>query len=376
MLQKTELVISDVYVRRIIRPINEAFKNPVHKWTEKNILLAFVETRCGLLGVGEINTFMGTGEPAVAAFESELKPLLIDSLLEDPMALSAKVRRICSLNQSFGVLGAAWSGVESALWDVLAQKAGQPLYRLLGGGPRDIPIYASGGLYSDGDLVEAISREAQTYVDAGYQAMKLKVAGAPPAVDVARVQAVREVMGPDARIMVDAVGALGQAEAHMLADRLAPAGIHWFESPISITDEAGLPELRRRSGLRIAAHENLFGLGNYARLIRTGATDYAIVNPTSCGGVQETQSIANFAAGFNLPTTFQYSGSIVGFALCLQLAAAQDTFESMERHRIHHWLTEFSDGLEWSGDVPCLVPGSEPGAGLSQTVRERFLSAS
>lgn len=376
MLKKSDLVIRDITVRRFVRPIDFAFANPVHKWSEKNLVLVFVETACGLLGVGEINTFMGTGEPAITALEHEIKPILAGAKIADLNALSSRIRRICSINQSVGVLGAAWSGVEAALWDITAQKNRQPLCKMLGGGEREIPVYASGGLYSSGDPEVNIAEEAQSYVSMGYRAMKLKVAGASLAIDVARVRAVREVMGPEAKIMVDAVGSLSRADAETLGVSLAPFNIHWFESPIDICDEAGLPDLRSRTGLRIAAHENLFGLGNHARLIMAGATDFAITNPTSCGGVRETQLIANFAAGFNLPTTFQYSGSIVGFALCLQIAASLDKFESLEKHRIHHWLPEFTDGQEWSGEGPVLLPGTEPGAGLSQPVRERLLDGS
>src|SRR5690606_29354744 len=104
------------------------------------------------------------------------------------------------------------SALDGALWDLLGKTAGLPLYRLLGGARQRVPAYHSGGLWlsrTEKELVE----EAEAFVGAGFKAVKMRLGSADPAVDVARVRAVRKAIGPGIRLMADANQGLSESQA-------------------------------------------------------------------------------------------------------------------------------------------------------------------
>jgi L-alanine-DL-glutamate epimerase-like enolase superfamily enzyme len=362
-----------VTARLFEREVDKRLWNPVHRWSKKPVVLVFVLTDTGLLGVGEASTSIGGGAGVVNAVEADLAPLAVGRDIHEVRAIATQVLGKLAINQSFGVLGAALSGLDIALWDLIGQAAGLPVHKLMGTFSRRVYGYASAGLYRDGEGVPELVAEVEGYLAQGYDGMKLKLGGLPQSEDLARVAAVREAMGPDRRLMIDAAGAYDAVQASRFEALVRPYDIYWFEAPIRILDSHGLARFRDRTAIPIAAHEGFFGLHAYDALIRLEAVDFVQFNVTTCGGLTEAHRIAARADAANLATTLQYSGSFVGFAASVQLAATLPRCDSVEVHMVHQWLKEYRDGTEWERRDSYFIPGDRPGIGLSQPVREALL---
>src|SRR6185503_10889659 len=150
-----------------------------------------------------------------------------------------------------GPLAQAIAGVDIALWDLAARRAGEPLWRMLGGQSARVPVYASGINPDEPQKVAAARR------DEGYTAFKLKV-GFGVERDLANLRALREALGADAGLMVDANQAWSLEEAAQIAPRLEPLGLRWLEEPLRAdTPWNDWKILARHTRIPLAAGENL-----------------------------------------------------------------------------------------------------------------------
>src|SRR5262249_42010565 len=194
------------------------------------------------------------------------------------------------------------SAVDIALWDLLGKTTGLPLYRLLGGSRDTVPAYASGGYYRDEDPIQAITAEMERYVGLGFRDVKMKVGGAALEVDVARVRAARDVIGPLGRLALDANNAYRTLpEALRAARAFQPYDPWWFEEPLSPDNAAGHAELARQIETPVATGEIHQTRWDFRDLIERKSA--AILQPDAgvLGGVSEWLKVAHAAATFDLP---------------------------------------------------------------------------
>ena len=167
------------------------------------------------------------------------------------------------LSSRSGIVGAAWSALDIALWDLIGKAAGR---RSTGcsAAPRSVCPYASAGLYGEGKTPDDLAAELKGYVDQGFTAVKMKVGGAPLAEDVARVAAAREAIGPNVQLMVDALYNLSPPEAIRFARAIERYDIHFFEAPVSAYDVAGQARVHAHSPIPVCGNETLPGRGAFA----------------------------------------------------------------------------------------------------------------
>lgn len=200
-----------------------------------------------------------------------------DSLLDDDGRLSPhRIWDVMMTNEKPGGHGersVAVGTIDMALWDALAKIEDVPLYRLLAdryrGGKVDdaVWVYAAGGYYYPGKDLTALQDEMRRYRDMGYRAVKMKIGGAPLDDDLARIDAVLEVVEAE-NLCVDANGRFDLDTAVSYAEALAPYGLRWFEEPGDPLDfklQAALPQVY--SG-PLATGENLFSVQDQRNLIR------------------------------------------------------------------------------------------------------------
>ena len=197
--------IAEILTRIVTKRFDKPLHNPRSVWTEKNTFLIFVVGDTGQIGVGEV--WCEAMKPSVLStfVREELAPLFLGADIEDVERLwhVAYDRTRVAAKPSLAL--SALGGVETALWDLLGKMHDRPLHRLLGSCRDRVSVYASGGLYGPDKTLEDLAREMSTQVDRGFRAVKMKVAGASLRHDVERVAAVRAAIGPDIRLMVDAV---------------------------------------------------------------------------------------------------------------------------------------------------------------------------
>lgn len=356
--------IARLTTRLVKRTSNNPLSNPRTTWREKHALLVYLESDDGITGVGEAWCDGLAPATTIAVLENDLAPLVVGA---DPTligALWARLSDLCVVSAKPGLLYAALSAIDIALWDMQGKRTGQPLYRLLGGVRDRVYAYASGGLYGPKKSIDDLAREMADYVAQGFRGVKLKVGGATLEQDVARVRAVRDAIGPSVRLMVDAVYSLDVPSALKLAHAFEPFDVYFLEAPVSPYDIDGLAEVSRRSPIPIAGNEFAYGCAAFRDIIERGQVAYVHLDAILCGGISEAMRIAALVGARHRKASFHSSSSAVCFAANLHVAAAIHPCDSIEFHCVHRLIFDELTAGSFSvvdGHVP-LPQG--PGLGL------------
>jgi len=194
------------------------------------------------------------------------------------------------------------SAVDIALWDRNARAAGLPLHRFLGSTVTDkVPAYASGGYYLEGKGPEQLAAEMSGYVAAGFTAVKMKIGRLDPAADADRLAAVRDAVGPDVLVMLDANNAWSDLPQALRSMRLwEEHDPYWIEEPFS-PDEIDLhARLAERTPVLVATGEIESGRWRNHELLQKGAAAILQTDAAVCGGITEFRRIAAIASGFGV----------------------------------------------------------------------------
>ena len=223
--------------------------------------------------------------PAVAdLIEGALTPAVVGLATAD-VGRANTMMELATRNLGPGGLAChARSAVDLALWDLKARVLGCSLVDLLGATRDGVPVYGSGGFTSLDD--DHLADQARGWVDQGMTQVKIKV-GRNPLADEHRLRVVRDAIGPDTELYVDANGGYQRAEAAAWAEIFAAAGARWFEEPLTSEDLDGLRVLRGKAppGLAIAAGEYADGIAAARRLLEAQAVDVLQLDATRCGGI-------------------------------------------------------------------------------------------
>lgn len=351
--------ISKIETRVVTNSFAKPPRNPRSTWNKKQAFLVFVFADNGLLGVGEAWCEAMSSTTLACFLQEELAPQFVGADVEDFQRIWHRAVERTLVSAKPGITLCLLGAIETALWDLLAKSLGRPLYRLLGACTDRIPVYASGGLYADDKMIEDLAREMADFVAQGYRSVKMKVAGASLSEDVKRVAAVRDAIGPDTRLMVDAVYMLDTGSAVRMARAFAPFNVWFLEAPLAPGNLPGLRDLCSRSPVPIAGNEVAFGLDGYRDLIEAGI-DVVHLDVNQCGGIAEGRRIAAVAGAFHRPVSFHCATSAVAFAANLHVAASVSNTESIEDHKVHRMLFDrlphdsfvIEDGLMLLADVP------------------------
>jgi L-alanine-DL-glutamate epimerase-like enolase superfamily enzyme len=285
--------------------------------TESPFLLVKVHTDAGIVGLGEAScTPRWSGEDQFTGAHligTYLEPLLIG---EDPLEVE-------QLSQKFRLAFAGnyftKAAVEMALWDIAGKAAAKPLYQLLGGKAREfVPTkWSVSGL--DPKPVAEIAKWALVQ---GFRAMKVKV-GIEPEADIARVRAVRNAIGPDIKLGVDANGGWTLEQSVATINRLYEFGIYFAEQPVSPEDVALMADVRKRMRIPLIADESIYTLQDAKTLACLGAADVFSIYVGKAGGIGPAKKIAEFAVSAGIKTTIGSNLELgVGSAAMVHLAMA------------------------------------------------------
>lgn len=198
-----------------------------------------------------------------------------------------------------GLATLALAAVDTALWDARAAAAGHGLADELGRRRDTVEVYGSGvNLHYS---LDELTAQAARWVQRGHRTVKIKVGRADLAEDVRRVAAVREVVGPDTTLLVDANQRWDLYRARRAIDALAPFGLGWVEEPLPAGDVAGYARLRRDVAVPLALGESVRGLHGFRDLLTAGACDVLQPNVARVGGVTPFRRIAELARAFSVP---------------------------------------------------------------------------
>jgi L-alanine-DL-glutamate epimerase-like enolase superfamily enzyme len=350
-----------------------------------NTCLVEIDTDAGHTGLGESKVGVGNLGNYAAVVElirRDLGPAIVgrdpgditaiwDALYSGSRAhYGAREGRLFPTVGRRGITVAAISGIDIALWDLAGQALGVPVWRLLGGKYRDrVPAYASGGWAPVG----GIGTQLAQYVERGHRAVKLRVGLQDKGVDdsAARVREVRDTLGPEIGIMVDAHGTWSVRDALRFARKVEACDLAWFEEPVSADNLQGLAEVRRATDIPIATGENEQTRFGFRDLIAAGAVDVLQPDIAIAGGITESQRICALASAHELTVAPHLWGSAILFATGLHLCVATPCATIVEFTRgdnpLLHELVEEPFELK---DGYVLAP-EKPGLGL--TLRRDFV---
>ena len=287
-------------------PVQRAFANSTTWNRVRTAGVVEVITDSGLTGWGE-----GVQVPEAG--------VLADRLIgRDPFDAGVIGRDLAAAGASMAQV----SAVDIALFDLMGKAVGRPCHQLLGGAVRErVPAYASGlFLMSASDPAQGMEEEAAGYAEAGFPAVKMKI-GHGPRNDAVRVAAVREAIGPDVLLAVDANCAYDRSTSLESIRSIEEHGIYWYEEPVPPTEVEAYREIRACSGLRIAGGEALEGLSAFRDLISNRALDIVQPDISIAGGFTACRQVEALAEAHGVQVLPHMWGTSIRLAATLHWQA-------------------------------------------------------
>lgn len=272
-----------------------------------------------------------------------------------------------------GVLLAALSAIDIALWDIKGKHFNKPISSLLGGAKtKFIKPYATGLYFSkSNDLKQKLVNEALTYKEKGYKGMKMKV-GLGISKDVEYVTAIREAIGDDVELMIDSNHAYSLKEAKKLCDRLKDLDISWFEEPLSPEHYTCYQQLREATNIPIAGGECEYLRYGFLQLFQQQSVDIAQPDICAAGGITEVKKIAALANTFGVEIIPHSWGSGIALHAAMHLISNLDIVPGrmnqaipwMELDRTENGLRDVLTGPRINPDNGLLNIPLKPGLGV------------
>jgi len=312
-------------------------------------VLVRIQTDQGIEGIGECFSWAWSSLHNALQVRDAVQSIGHQLQGKDPLQIRTFLNR-------FGSQGvgrhwfAATSGIEIAIWDILGQVAGLPIYALLGGRIRDwVPLYANHGVFGAArTLPERVERALQIK-EAGFHLFKWDpFGGIQGEADKVRlravigeIQAFRKQLGPDFKLAIDAHGRFGLQGALTMAKELEPFNIAFFEEPLASDQHEHLNQLANTSSIPIAVGEHIYTRRGFKQALDTGAVRVLQPEVGTDGGILETVKVAAMAEVYDASVApHNWCGPVVTLAtahvcavipnlLCMEYAAtaAEDRWE-------------------------------------------------
>jgi len=343
-------------------PLDEPVAFATRVVEERDHAVVYVRTDEGHEGVGYTLGYGGAELIADAASEV-LAPMLVG---EDPCDTTRLWREMFDGTVQIGrkgVMVRAISILDIALWDIKGKAADMPLFKLLGGSAEKIPTYASGGYYRESKGLAGLREEMETYVDRGHDAVKMKVGRQSLEEEVERVRVVREAIGPNRTLLMDANGKWKTKQEAVRACRaFGEYDPYFIEEPVMPDSISLMSGVNQAISYPVAAGELEFTRYGFEHLMDAGAVEIVQPDVTVVGGVTEWLRVAHAAAARDVPVAPHYN-----WDLHVQLLGAIENGLWAEYFYRDSDVKAFDDVLrhpmEPGGDATLSIP-NRPGHGV------------
>lgn len=379
--QPVNLELQHFRVMVLRAPIKEPVRTAFGVMTDRPLVLVGITDREGRCGWGEIwCNFPSCGaEHRARLFSSEVVPLLSGKTFGHPREcfdyLNGALHLLVNQTGEEGPVAQVIAGVDIALWDLYAQVQSLSLYHALsaepgialGGEPLagsmpQVPVYASG--LNPGEPEKKVAEKLQH----GYTAFKLKV-GFGEQTDVRNVQVLRELLGPDKFLMVDANQAWSEDSANRMVELLGEHKLHWIEEPLPVdAPKESWQQLGKLSPAALAGGENLRGEAEFETAIDSGVFKFIQPDIAKWGGVSGTLGVARTVVTTGLTYCPHWLGGAVGLRASSHLLAAVGGDGLLEVDANSNPLRDDLIELDQSGDSSDRTgwwqPQSAPGLGI------------
>ena len=299
-------------------PLSEPFHWSIGEASVRSSCVVEIITDTGLVGWGEC---FGPARPAAAMIKA-YEPWLIGF---NPLATEQIWQNLYASYRDQGQKGVpicAISGIDIALWDIKGKHFGAPIHQLMGGPLRtEVKAYATGTYRKrDGNPMDYIADEVARYKDEGFLAVKLKI-GFEVDEDLALIAKVRDVIGPELGLMLDANHGYDAVDAIRLARAAEAFKIGWFEEPVSPEDLDGYLAVKSATSIPMAGGETEYTRFGFREIFRRRAMDYIQPDTCAAGGLSECKKIADMANAFGVRYVPHVWGTGIGLSAALHLLA-------------------------------------------------------
>ena len=353
--------IIDIITHQLSCNVETPFTSSRGWWYKtKGALVVEIVTDEGIIGWGDC---YGPAAVSKSVVDTLLKPSIIGL---DPFDVEVIWELLYNKVKDYGLTGmtiSGISGVDIALWDIMGKALKQPVYRLLGGSRKKIRAYA-GGVCMGFKPPPALLEEAQSFVDKGFTAIKLRM-GDTVENDLARVRAVRKGLGDKIDIAVDINTRYNFLDLQRALPGYEECRVFWVEEPFAPDAIADYAHFNARTHVPLAGGENHFLRYQARELLERKAVDVIQPDPAKAGGITETKKIADLAAAFRRAFAPHVGMSAIDSAACVHLLCAASNALIYEADGAA--FNPFRDDL--CADYPKIVdgyiePNEKPGLGF------------
>lgn len=358
--------IRQVQIFRAVSPLSGPIADSTHQISEIAFIVTRIHTQSGHTGEAYLLAFHYSPNAILGALR-DIKEMALGWDVSDPSGFRNYFERESEYFGNPGIHRWALGSINIAMWDASARARGLPAWNMAWESyAKDdmadrVPLYGSGGWlsYSVDELVEEVKR----YVRLGFRAVKVKVGLPSLEADVERLTRVREAVGADVDLMMDANQGLDLAGALAISSAVKPLRITWFEEPLSNTDYEGYATLSRETDLQLAMGEREFNTVALGELVKRKAIDLWQPDILRLGGVEGWIESANLASTYGIPVLPHfYKEYDVPLMMGVQNACGCESFDWVDP-LIDHPIT-VSDGFAY--------PHQESGWGFR--FKEEFLT--
>lgn len=333
--------IVDIESFAVSIPLEEPVAFATRVVDQRDHAVIYIRTADGIEGVGYTLGY-GGAELIADAVTKVLAPIIEHEDPHDTERLWQEMFEGTVQIGRKGVMLRAISCVDIALWDIKAQAADQPLYKLLGAYTDELPAYASGGYYREEKGLEGLREEMKRYVERDHDIVKMKVGRLPVEEEVERVRTVRETIGDERTLLLDANGKWdNKHEAIHACRRFGEYDPYFIEEPVMPDSLDLMREVNAALDYPVAAGELEFSRYGFADLLRENAIEVIQPDVTVVGGVTEWMRVANTAASYDIPVAPHYN-----WDLHIQLLAAVENSLWIEYFYRDSNVKAFDDVLE------------------------------
>ena len=289
--------ITDIKFEAYRWPRTKPITNGLYTYTHAGLNAIIVETDENVQGLGLTTDLVSAN--IISAVVEALKPTLIG---KDPFDNERHWHEMWrpKLVGRRGLTTRAIGAIDIALWDIKGKALGIPLYKLLGGFTNKVEAYVAGGYYEPGKGLKELAEEMKSHLDIGARAVKMKIGGVPINEDVERVKVVREAIGKDIKLMVDANNAYRHYQAMEVARKIEEYDVFWFEEPVEPDDYEGSAIIAKSTSTPIAAGENEYTRYGFRDMINARSADILQPDALVLGGITEFMKIAALAQANDL----------------------------------------------------------------------------